>query len=78
MALAEFMYGDPADVLYIQQLAEIKHAQGCRACEFKGQVVLGRVVGCRLKSTPGKRGFCTQWRHDEGVRDVAANQHTAG
>lgn len=73
MALAEFMYGDPADVVYIQQLAEIKHAQGCRACEYRGEVVLGRVVGCRVKSEPGRLGFCKQWQHDEGVGDVAGN-----
>lgn len=71
MALAEFMYGDPADVVYIQQLAEIKHTQGCMACVLKGQVVLGRSLCSIPGNEPGRRGFCKKWRHDEGVGDVA-------
>ena len=79
MALAEYMYGDPADVVYLQQLHEIKNAQGCRACEHRGQVVLGRVIGCMIKSKPGRRGFCNQWRHNDGeVVHATADQHAGG
>ena len=49
MALADFEYYNPADVLYIRQLREIKYTQGCGACNKRDrQVQLGNVYLCGI------------------------------
>jgi len=69
MALADFEYRDPADVVYLRQLWTIKRQHGCAACELRDKSIqVGSKAICSLPSNyPGKQGWCFKWQHDEEV-----------
>lgn len=80
MALANFEYGDPAHVAYLQQRQQIKRTRGCVACMRRDHsigVVLGRAV-CGAGHQPHAGGWCNNWQHDEDIGYATADQHTTG
>jgi len=61
---------NPEWVLEQRQLIDIKHQQGCAACEFRSRLRVFGVSVCGIENNyPGQGGFCNQWQYDEGVSD---------
>ena len=62
---------NPEQVLELQQINNIKHKKGCRACckrDLRAMAIGG--VACSVSGNYPKPVFCSQWQFDEGYEDV--------
>ena len=55
--LASYMYGDPAKIVEIDQINQLRVNLGCASCKFSTAVIFGKGI-CGVGNVPGKRGYC--------------------
>ena len=62
--LAYYMYRDPAKIVEIDQINQLREKTGCAGCQFSTDVIFGKGI-CGVGNVPGKRGYCKKWRIKE-------------
>jgi len=67
MTLPSHYYSrDPADIVEMQQLGELRSRLGCAACVHRGVRVLCGVPGRQ----PGKNGSCKAWEAVDRMKEA--------